>query len=129
VSQVLLIAALIGAIVVVIGSVLSISGKTYFYLSGMYMAAGYAMIGLWLIGINYSALSGNPWPYSLIIFGLVSGVILVLGLVTIPDIFRGTDTNEYIFSTFNSIWFTGFLGSLVLYPIWCILLGYNLLLN
>jgi hypothetical protein len=128
-SQVLLIVALIGAIVVVIGSVLTISRKTGFYLSGMYMAAGNALIGLWLLGINYSALRGDPWPHSLTILGLVSGVFLALGLVAIPGIIRGIDTKEYVFSTYNSIWGTSFLGSLVLYPFWCILLGRYLLLN
>ncbi len=128
-SQVLLIVALIGATVVVIGSVLTLSGKTGFYLSGMYMAAGNALIGLWLLSINHSALGGDPWPYTLIILGLVSGVFLVLGLVAIPGIFRGINTKEYVFSTYNSMWGTSFLGSFVLYPIWCILLGRYLLQN
>jgi len=128
-SQVLLVVALIGAIVAVVGVVLTISGKTGFYLSGMYMAAGNALIGLWLLGINHSALSGNPWSHNLAILGLVSGVFLALGLVAIPGIFRGIDTKEYVFSTYNMIWGTSFLGSFVLYPIWCILLGRFLLLT
>lgn len=51
--------------------------------------AGNALIGLWLLGVNHSALKGDPWPYNLIILGLVSGVFLVLGLVAIPSIAHG----------------------------------------
>src|SRR5665647_1052957 len=51
--------------------------------------AGNALIRLWLLGVNHSALKGDPWPYNRIIFVLVSGVFLVLGLVAIPSIAHG----------------------------------------
>jgi len=122
-SRFALLIALIGALVVLIGSALAISGVAGWSLAGLYMAAGNAMIGLWLLGWNYSALRGNPWPQGLLVLGLISGVVLALGLVAIPGIFRGIDTQEYVFSTVNAIWWTSSLGWLVLYPIWCVLLG------
>jgi hypothetical protein len=122
-SQVALVIAMLGAILVMVGAVLSISGVRGWFLSGLYMAAGNGMIGLWLLALSYSALRGNLIPQSLVVFGLISGVILALGLVTIPGIFRGIDTQEYKLTIFNSIWWASPLGYLALYPIWCILLG------
>lgn len=128
-SQVALVFAIFGAILVLVGSALAISGVKGWFLSGLYMAAGNAMIGLWLLRLNYSALRGNSLPHSLVIFGLISGVILALGLVTIPGIFRGIDTQEYELTTVNYLWWASSLGYLALYPTWCILFGRTLLLK
>jgi hypothetical protein len=128
-SQAVLVISLFGAILVLVGMALSISGLKGWFLSGLYMAAGYAMIGLWLLGLSYSASQDNSLSHSLVIFGLVSGLILALGLVTIPGIFRGLDTKEYELTVFNSIWWASSLGYLVLYPIWTILLGRFLLIK
>jgi hypothetical protein len=81
------------------------------------------------LALSYSALRSNLIPQSLVIFGLISGVVLALGLVTIPGIFRGIDTQEYEFTLFNSIWWVSSLGYLALYPIWCILLGRSLFIK
>jgi hypothetical protein len=126
-SQLALVIAIVGGLVVIIGSVLVISGTTGWYLSGLYMAAGNAMIGLWLLAINYSSWHGTPFPFGLVLFGFISGVILALGLVAIPDIIRGIDTSEFKITTVNVIWWTSALGWLALYPIWCILAGRALL--
>jgi hypothetical protein len=128
-SKVALVIAMFGALLVMVGSALAISGVKGWFLSGLYMAAGNAMIGLWLLALSYSALRGGLYPHSLVVFGLISGVILALGLVTIPGIFRGIDTQEYELSIFNYIWWVSSLGYLALYPTWCILLGRTLLLK
>jgi hypothetical protein len=128
-SQIALVIAMFGALLVLVGMVLSITGVKGWFLSGLYMAAGNGMIGLWLLALNYSALQGNSISQSLVIFGLISGVILAFGLVTIPGIFRGIDTQEYKLTIFNSIWWASSLGYLALYPIWCILLGRILLIK
>jgi hypothetical protein len=128
-SQISLVIAIFGAMLVIVGSVLAITGVKGWFLSGLYMAAGNAMIGLWLLALSYSVLRGSLYSQSLAIFGLICGVILALGLVTIPGIFRGIDTQEYKFTIFNSIWWVSSLGYLALYPTWCILLGRNLLIQ
>ena len=128
-SKVAFVIAMFGAILVLFGTALAISGVKGWFLSGLYMAAGNAMIGLWLLGLNYSTLHDNSLPQSLVVFGLISGVILALGLVTIPGIFRGIDSQEYELTTFNYIWWASSLGYLALYPSWCILLGRILLLK
>jgi hypothetical protein len=128
-SQATLVIAMLGAILVVIGSALAISGASSWFLSGLYMAAGNAMIGLWLLGLSYSALQDYSLPHNLIIFGFVSGVVMGLGLVAIFGIFRGLDSQEYELTVFNFFWWTSSLGYRVLYPTWCILLGRFFLSN
>jgi hypothetical protein len=122
-SKIAFVIAMVGALLVLVGMVLSISGTKGWFLSGLYMAAGNAMIGLWLLVLNYSAWRSNSLPHSLVIFGLISALILVLGLVTIPGIFRGTDSQEYKLTVFNSIWWASSIGYLALYPTWAIFLG------
>jgi hypothetical protein len=126
-SKVAIVIATMGAILVLVGSLLAITGTKGWFLSGLYMAAGNAMIGLWLLVLSYSALRDNSFPQSLAIFGLISAVILALGLVAIPGIFRGIDSKEYEFTLFNSIWWTSSLGYLALLPTWSVFLGRFLL--
>ena len=121
--------AILGAILVVIGSLLSILGITGYYLSGLYMAAGNALIGAWLLLLSYAALRENLIPQGLVIFGFISGFILLLGLAVFPALLKGTDTSEYVFTAFNAIWWTASLGYLVLFPLWSLLAGRSLLLK
>ena len=63
--------------------------------TGLYTVTGYALIGLWLLGLAYLALQNHSLPHGLAVFGLIIGVILAFGLVAIPGIFRGMDYNTY----------------------------------
>jgi hypothetical protein len=84
---------------------------------------------LWLLAVNYSALRSNPWPHSLVILGLVSGAIMMAGLLTIPGIFSGIDSWASAPWYINYVGQAGALGWLVLYPIWCVLTGRSLVLK
>ena len=125
-SLIALILALIGALVVVIGSVLVVSGKAGWYLAGLYMAAGNALIGVWLLEVNFSAQTNNSWPQGLVTFGLIVGFLMILGLFTVPGIFKRIDSWNAAPWYVNYIGQAGALGWLVLYPIWCILVGRSL---
>ena len=121
-------AALAGALVVVAGSVLVISGVKGWFLTGLYMTAGNALIGLWLAALSYSALHTNSWPHGLATFGLVAGLIMVVGLVSVPGILRGVDAQASA-PWYVNAGYVGGLGWMLLYPVWCILVGRLLLLR
>jgi hypothetical protein len=110
-----LILVIVGAGLAVVGSWLVMSGRTGFFLAGMYTMTGYALIGAWLLAVNY----GASWPRGLVTFGLIAGAVMLLGLAAIPSIFMRIDS----FSA--AAWHTwlgqaGFVGWAILYPIWCL---------
>lgn len=57
-----LLSACLGAKIVPVGSVLAIFDITGWSLSGLVVTFGYALIGLWLLAWNYSALRGLVIP-------------------------------------------------------------------
>lgn len=126
-SQIILLLAMIGVILVLIGSFRAITGISGWYLSGLYMAAGNALLGIWLLYLNIIAYQNASWPAGMAIFGLISGGVLLLGLAGIPGIFQGADIKTYDVTIIKVMWWTSALGWLAFYPIWCLLLGFTLL--
>jgi len=126
-SQIALTLAVVGAIFTIVGSILIIYGYTDFVLAGWYTGIGYALIGLWLVAFCYSMQGGDTLSHNLIVFGLVVGVFMAFGLIGIPGIFAGIDSIESM-PWYLYIAFFGYLGTYILYPIWTIWLGRNLLL-
>jgi hypothetical protein len=127
-SQIALALAVVGAIFTIIGSILIIFGFTDFVLAGWYSGIGYALIGFWLAVFCYSLLPSDALPHNLVIFGIVVGVFMAIGLLGIPGIFAGIDSMESM-PWYLYIAFFGWLGTYILYPIWTIWLGRNLLLK
>ena len=127
-GQVALLLAVVGAIFTIIGSVLIIFGYTDFVLAGWYTGVGNALIGLWLAAFCYSMLSGSTLPHNLIVFGIVVGAFMVMGLLGIPGILTRVDSMESL-PWYLGVGYLGFLGTYILYPIWTIWLGRNLLLK
>ncbi len=127
-SQIALGLAVLGAIFTIIGSILIIFGFTGFVLAGWYSAIGYALIGLWLAAFCYSFLHSDALPHNLVIFGIVVGAFMVVGLLGIPGIFAGIDSMESM-PWYLYVAFFGWLGIYILYPIWTIWLGRNLLIK
>jgi hypothetical protein len=127
-SQIALALAMVGAIFTIVGSVLVIYGFTEFVLASWYSGMGYALIGLWLVIFCYSMQRSDVLPHKLIMFGLITGVLMAVGLLGIPGIFAGIDSMESL-PWYLNISFFGYLGTSILYPIWMIWLGRNLLLK
>jgi len=127
-SQIAVALAVVGAIFTIVGSVLIIYGFTDFILAGWYSGVGYALIGLWLVAFCYSMLRGDALPHNLMIFGLVVGAFMAIGLIGITGIFTGIDSMESM-PWYLYIAFFGWLGTYIQYPIWAIWLGRNLILK
>jgi hypothetical protein len=125
-SHVALSLAMIGAIISLIGSVLILSDFTGFLLAGWYSCLGNALIGVWLMAFCYSMQRSDPLPHALILFGLVVGAFMALGLIGIPGILAKTDDITSM-PWYLYIALFGWLGTYVLYPIWTIWLGRHLL--
>jgi hypothetical protein len=126
-SQIALALAAAGAIFTVIGSILIIFGFTGFVLAGWYSGIGNALIGLWLAAFCYSLLRGGALPHNVLIFGIVVGVFMAIGLFGIAGITAGIDSMESM-PWYLSVAFCGWLGTYILYPIWTIRLGRDILL-
>jgi hypothetical protein len=127
-SQVAIVLALVGAIFTVVGSVLVILKFTGFVLAGWYTGVGNALIGLWLVAFCFSIQNGIGFSNNLITFGLVVGLVMAMGLLGIFGIFAGIDSMESL-PWYLNIGYLGFFGTYILYPIWTIILGRNLLIK
>ena len=124
-SRIGLALAVLGMVFTIIGSILIIYSYTDFVLAGWYTGIGNALIGLWLAAICYTLLSGDVLPRSLIIFGIIAGAFMAVGLIGIFGILAGIDNMKMPWYLY--IAFFGYLGTYILYPIWAIRLGLFLL--
>lgn len=127
-SQFTLISALVvGALVVFVGSALVICDITGWFLAGLMNHFGYTLVGLWLLGLNYYfAQRRRTWPRRLVRFGLITGAIMAIGLLTGPGIVGRVD-DPGLAPWFVNVGQLGSLGWLLLYPIWSIWLDHLLL--
>ena len=89
---------------------------------------GYALVGLWLLGLNYFAQRTDRWPRRLARFGLITGAMMAVGMLTGPGIVGRVD-DPGLAPWFVSVAQVASLGWLLLYPIWTIWLGRLLLMN
>ena len=127
-SQLLLTAALVGALVASIGSAFVIFDVTGYFLAGLMNFFGYGLVGLWLLGLNYCAQRRSRWPRRLVQFGLVSGASMSVGLLTGPGIVGRIDNPE-LAPWFEYVAPVASFGWLLPYPIWSIWLGRLLITN
>ena len=121
-----LILAGIGALVVVIGSILIIFDITGWVLAGWYTTVGNALLGLWLVAFSSSMRWSNLLPRSLSTFGSVVGAIMVIGIIAIPGILMGIDSTDSTPGYMN-LAYLGYIGTYFFYPAWAIWLGRILL--
>lgn len=123
-SQIALALAVAGAIFTIIGSIMIIFDFTGFLLAGWYSGVGNALIGLWLGTFCYSLVNGDALPHRLVIFGILAGAFMAIGLLGIPGMSAGIDNMESM-PWYLYVPFFGWLGTYILYPIWTIWMGRN----
>lgn len=117
---------MVGAGIVVVGSVLVISGITGWFYAGLFTIFGNALIGFWLVATNFIAQRGHAWPRRLTQFGLVIGTIMMIGLLTGPAVFTLGAAQE-VAPLWVYLGYAGGFGWFLLLPIWSLWLGRVLL--
>lgn len=118
--------AVLGAGVVVLGTELVIFHITSWVLAGWYTAVGNALIGIWLAAFSYFAQREMTLPGGLASFGLVTGLLMAVGFIALLGILLRTDSMASMPWILN-LSYVGFFGTYILFPIWAIWLGGNLL--
>jgi hypothetical protein len=121
-SYFMLIAAMVGAVIVSIGSALVMSGATSWQLAGSVNALGYGFIGVWLFALNYHARPTDVLPKKLTRVGEISGALATLGLLNVLGIFGIVDSMSWV----SYLAQLGGLGQLLLL-VWSVWLGRVLL--
>ena len=115
-----------GMVLMAIGFWLIASDRTGWILSGWYTDTGFAFIGLWLTGLNYTAWQNELLPKGLSILGIIAGVLLVLGFSSLPGLIRNVDSMAFMSPILNGIWNASILGWVIIHPVWCITLGLHM---
>jgi len=115
-------AALLGAGIAIVGSWLAQSDLVGFFFAGLVSSVGFASIGPWLVVLNRSVGSEAGWPPGLAGLGIAAGLVMAVGLATLPGIVMGLDDMA---TAPGWIWigYLGWLGIYLLYPAWAIWLG------
>jgi len=115
-------AAIVGAVVTVVGSALVISETTGFFLAGLVSSVGFAGVGLWLIAVNRGDSRAADWPPRLRLLGAVGGLLMAMGLAAVPGIVLGIDDMA---TAPGWVWISsvGWLGVYAVYPAWALWVG------
>lgn len=128
-SWLALISAWIGALIASLGSWLVITSRTGWFLAGLVTTFGYAIIGLWVFGLNYSARRWLVFPPRLATYGMIVGSLMAVGLLAGPEIIARIDSMDLAHWNGLLALFLGGVSWNILYTIWCIWLGRLLLSN
>lgn len=114
----------VGAAVAVIGSALVLSDTTGYYLAGLVSAAGFALIGAWLFAFNRSMAAADHERSAghLPLLGMVTGAVMLLGLVGLPGIATGVDDMDNA-PAYTFVAGISWLGTYLLFPAWALLLS------
>lgn len=124
-SSILLMSVWVGALAITFGSWLIISGRSDVELSSYYFFFGNGLIGIWLWMLNRIARMQSAWPPDRTRWGLVAGAFMMLGLLGLYGILSGSDGEEY--APLVMVSGISFLGTGILYPLWCLQLGRSIL--
>ena len=115
--------ALVGAFIAALGAVAAATSAVSWFLAQLYVASGYALIGLWLIIITISGGDALSLPHRVVSMGWFAGVVMALGLAALPGVLRRTETEQAAPWLIRNIGRAGNLGWLLLFPMWCLWLG------
>ncbi|HKJ26312.1 MAG TPA: hypothetical protein VJ965_01625 [Anaerolineales bacterium] len=115
-AAILLIAALLGVVLMAGNATLVAFGKMGWQLGGMYTAFGFALTGVWLIGMLLTA-KGQPFLTSgLVTLGLIAGICLLFGFLAGPLMAKQITIG---FQPLVWISYIAAGAGWIMFPIWC----------
>jgi len=83
---------------------------------------GYGIVGIWLVLLNFDARVQAAWPARVAWLGMISGVIMAIGLFALPRIFIPyVSLSHQLVPELAEL--VGTLGWMIVYPIWSIWFG------
>ena len=120
---VVLVGAWVGAMAIAYGSWLILTGMGDLELSTYYFFFGNGLIGTWLWVLNRKLRQKAEavMPTNLTRLGLIAGSFMMIGWLGLYGILLGLDGDDY--SPLIMVAGISFLGTGILYPVWCLLMG------
>jgi energy-converting hydrogenase Eha subunit A len=115
-------AAALGAIVMVIGSLLIIFDMTGWYLAALISSTGSALIGIWLLVANRLHRHSAELPRGLIMLGITAAIFLIIGWLALPGVLARIDDPQ-LAPLYVNAGLINWTGTYLLYPIWCLWLS------
>jgi len=115
-----LLAAWAGSAAIITNSILVAMGRMHWMTGGMYTAIGYGLLGIWLLALLRLI---GPQPFltpGLVRLGTVTGIVMLFGLLAGLLLPSGVNFNN---NPLVWIAFVGVAAGLLLYPLWCWLVG------
>jgi len=115
-------AATLGALIMVVGSILIILDITGWYLAGLVSSVGSAFIGIWLLVSNRIHRQAAELPRGMIMLGVTSAIFMIIGLLALPGVLAGVDDPQ-LAPWYVNAGLLSWLGTYLLYPAWCLWLS------
>ena len=115
-------AAALGAIVMVIGSLLIIFDITGWYLAGLVSSVGSSLIGIWLLIANRLHRRASELPRGLIMLGITTGIFMIIGWLAIAGVITRIDDPQ-LAPWYVNAGLLNWMGTYPLYPVWCLWLS------
>jgi hypothetical protein len=121
-STLALAAAALGAIAMVIGSVLIIFDLTGWYLAGLVSSFGSALLGIWLLVASRLHRNAPELPRGLIMLGTTAAIFMIIGLLALPGVVARIDDPQ-LAPWYVNAGLLNWMGTYLLYPVWCLWLS------
>jgi hypothetical protein len=114
--------ASLGAIVMVLGSLLIIVDITGWYLAGLVSSVGSALLGIWLLIANRLHRSAPELPRGLILLGITTGIFMIIGWLALAGVIARIDDPQ-LAPLYVNAGLLNWMGTYLLYPVWCLWLS------
>src|SRR5215212_4956142 len=114
--------ASLGAIVMVLGSLLIIVDITGWYLAGLVSSLGNALIGIWLLIANRLHRRAAELPRGLIMLGMTTGIFMIIGWLALAGVIARIDDPQ-LAPLYVNAGLLNWMGTYLLYPVWCLWLS------